>query len=422
MNNATEDEILIPKPITDWIIKILSNLYNDDDQSAYNGVDMKKMIFFDLIHLLQVCKNPDNKWNLKFKMKTKKLVSKETGVSELMICVHGPIMLIADNETVNVFVEIYIPRHGLYKISKSPTVLIDFEETLSNNSNNVTLKYWLKDEIKFKSDYINTGEWMRAEFKNRNLVNFAQCVKQFCQQSLTNYEVQCKQKSLTPPEIVSPTPDISEITKNVAAVNILDDINLENELKEKMKQKKEQLLQSLQDKIDGIHKTVIPDLNIHNKKKQEQLKSFIDYYERELGIYKERYDNAKAAEEQLVDDISVNSMPFLGDRKPLSKYGVHDIVDISDVSFNSQYENWYIEKCSNLDAYKQLYEDLKQGFIKDLALDSGEKAPADLIDFEDESGSNKDHESLKSQLKIVEDLSAKEFDIKFDILAYDNHL
>ena len=118
----------------------------------------------------------------------------------------------------------------------------------------------------------------------------------------------------------------------------------------------------------------------------------------------------------------MNSKPFLGDRKPLSKYGVHDIVDISDVSFNSQYENWYIEKCSNLDAYKQLYEDLKQGFIKDLALDSGEKAPADLIDFEDESGSNKDYESLKSQLKIVENLSAKEFDINFDILAYDNHL
>lgn len=422
MNNANEDEILIPKPITDWIIKILSNLYNDDDQSAYTGVDMKKMIFFDLIHLLQVCKNPDNKWNLKFKMKTKKLVSKETGVSELMICVHGPIMLMADNETVSVFVEIYIPRHGLYKISKSPTVLIDFEETLSNNSSNEALKYWLKDEIQFKSDYINTNEWMEAEFKNRNLVNFAQCVKQFCQQSLTNYEIQSKQKSLTPPEIVSPTPDIPEITKKVATVNILDDINLENELKEKMKQKKEQLLQSLQDKIDGIHKTVIPDLNRHNKKKQEQLKSFIDYYERELGIYKERYDIAKAAEEQQVDDISVNSMPFLGDRKPLSKYGVHDIVDISDVSFNSQYENWYIEKCSNLDAYKQLYEDLKQGFIKDLALDSGEKAPADLIDFEDESGSNKDYESLKSQLKIVEDLSAKEFDIKFDILAYDNHL
>lgn len=422
MNNATEDEILIPKPITDWIIKILSNLYNDDDLSAYNGVDMKKMIFFDLIHLLQVCKNPENKWNLKFKMKTKKLVSKETGVSELMICVHGPILLMTGREKANIFVEIYIPRHGLYKISKSPIVLIDFEETLSNNSNNETLKYWLKDEIQFKNDFIDTSEWMQADFKNRNLVNFAQCVKQFCQQSLTNYENQCEQKPLTPPEIVSSTHNIPEITKKIATVNILDDINLENELKEKMKQKKEQLLKSLQDKIDVIHETVIPDINKHNKKKQEQLQRFIDYYSKELKVYMERYDTAKAAEEQLVKDVSVNSMPFLGDKKPLSKYGVYDIVDITDVTFNSQYENWYIEKCSKLDAYKQLYEDLKLGFIKDLALDSGEKAPADLIDFEDESGNNKDYENLKSQLKIVDDLSAKEFDVKFDLLAYDNHL
>ncbi|KAL6932918.1 hypothetical protein ACO0R3_002008 [Hanseniaspora guilliermondii] len=422
MNNANEDEILIPKPITDWIIKILSNLYNDDNLSTYNGVDMKKMIFFDLIHLLQVCKNPANKWNLKFKMKTKKLVSKETGISQLQICVYGPIMLITDDGKVDLFVEIYIPRHGQYKISEPPKVLINFEETLSNNANNETLKYWLKDEIQFKNDSIDTSEWMLMEFKNRNLVNFAQCIQQFCQQSLTNYEHQCKQKSLTPPKIVSPSHDIPDITKKVATLDILDDVNLENELKEKMKQKKEQLITALQDKVDGIHKTVIPDINRRNKKKQDQLQSFIDYYEKELNIYKQKYDIAKDAEEQTINDLSVNSMPFLGDLKPLSKYGVHDIVDTSDVNFESQYENWYIEKKSALDAYKQLYEDLKQGFFKALALDSGEKAPADLIDFEDDSSNSKEFENLKSQLKIVEDLSAKEFDIKFELLAYENKL
>ena len=425
MANAGGDEVLIPKPITDWIIKILSNLYNDEEMSEYTGIDMKKMIFFDLIHLLQVCKTPDSKLNLKFKMKTKKCLNKTTGVSELMICIYGPLLLTTSSGDVKLFVDIFIPRHDSYKISKAPIVLIDFEETLRNNSTNETLKYWLKDSVKFKDDYLQTDQWMALEFKKRNLVNLAEKVLKFGQTSLHTFETEYKKRSAPPPKIIPAethkTAKVPELTKQLNEINILDDVNLEKELKEKMKENKKQLLVDLQNKIDNIHDTAIPAINIHNEKRQRQLQEFIKYYEDELHRYKYTYQFVESLEGHQVANEDTRLFSLLKDAKPLSNLALTEIVDISNINFESQYENWYIEKQSKLDAYRQLFEDLKPSFVKSLLRDSDNKSSADLIDF-DTPRNNKDYENLKTQLTILENIAAEEFNVRFDLIAYDRNI
>lgn len=426
MSNTADEKILIPKPITDWIIKILTNLYNDKNTSNNTGIDMQKMIFFDLLHLLQVCKNPDNKWNLKFKMKTKKALNNDSGLVELMICVYGPLVMSTDTGDVKLFVDIFIPRHETYKISRAPIVLIDFEQTLSNNLNNDTLKYWLKDEVKFQEDYVATDQWMALDFKKRNLVNLAEKVIQFSQTSLSKFEEEFSKKPKTLQKNLlndkHKTDKVPEITKEIANINILDDVNLENELKQKMKENKEHLLLALQNKVDNIHNTAIPSINKHNEKKQKQLQEFIQYYEDALESYKLRFQFARSVEEQRVSHEDLDLIPLLKQSKPLSKLGLTEIVDIANINFDSQYENWYIERSSKLDAYKQLYGDLKEDFVKASLHDTKDKASADLIDFNTSSGSNKDYENLKSQLKIMENLAADEFDIRFDLLNYDKKI
>jgi len=202
----------------------------------------------------------------------------------------------------------------------------------------------------------------------------------------------------------------------------LDDVNLENELKQKMKENKEHLLLALQNKVDNIHNTAIPSINKHNEKKQKQLQEFIQYYEDALESYKLRFQFARSVEEQRVSHEDLDLIPLLKQSKPLSKLGLTEIVDIANINFDSQYENWYIERSSKLDAYKQLYGDLKEDFVKASLHDTKDKASADLIDFNTSSGSNKDYENLKSQLKIMENLAADEFDIRFDLLNYDKKI
>ncbi|OBA29082.1 hypothetical protein HANVADRAFT_136, partial [Hanseniaspora valbyensis NRRL Y-1626] len=292
MNNlsiSNKDDFALSEPIIDWLVKILDQNYKNDTQTISNSsIDIKKLIFYDVIEILQYCKDETmkiHKYHLKLKMKTKRYTDKKLKSLALLLCLYGSLPLIVNDSIVQVPIEIFIPNECTYKIINPPLIVIDIENLLKENIENDLLKEWIKDVIKFNknllkeniennllkewikdvikfnSHYIDISAWMKLTVSQRTLVSFIDISVKFLQQSMTAFEKisnqEDKEQVLKTSEPKKTLKHNSGVNKpKLSEINILDNVELEQKLKKDLKKQKEEEIKILQMKLNSIHNEI----------------------------------------------------------------------------------------------------------------------------------------------------------------------
>ena len=436
MNNLSisdKDDFTLSEPIIDWLVKILDQNYKNNTQTISNSsIDIKKLIFYDVIEILQYCKDETmkiNKYHLKLKMKTKKYTDKKLKSLALLLCLYGSLPLIVNDSVVQVPVEIFIPNKCTYKIINPPVIVIDIENLLKENIENNLLKEWIKDVIKFNSHYIDISSWMKLPVSQRTLVSFIDISVKFLQQSMTAFEKisnqEDKEQVLETSEPKKTLKHNSGVNKpKLSEINILDNVELEQKLKKDLKKQKEEAINSLQMKLNNIHNEIVPKLDKIRIKKKNDLQESIIFYS---NIFDSINNNQTS--QDFVNEIEsskyFNQFKSLEtiqkNEKSINQRNLHELIDIKNITYSTIFESWLLELESKSKSLDELSSLLREQFIKAKTLTLMAKSQ-NLIDIADTVQDGIHSSELDKELKILEQLAVKQFDIKYDISKYQKSL
>ncbi|XBW37776.1 hypothetical protein QEN19_003357 [Hanseniaspora menglaensis] len=425
----------LPKPILEWLVRVLEQHYSDDEHlSLTMGVDVKKMIFYDILQILQYCKDDTmkiNKYNLKLKMKTKKYKNRSLGEAlALLICLYGYLPLIVNDYLIKVPVLIYIPNQSSYKLSKSPYVVIDLEELLKENIKNDLLKEWIKDILKFNDHFIETSSWMERSIQERNLIALVDIAVKFLQASMLQFEKAYFSK------YERDDPKIAKIAKNIkynasynheevhdmmSEINILDNMELEKRLGDDLKNQKQEMLKTLQKKVNSIYNTAIPKINAQNIKRKKGLQEIINFYANILRVH-ENKEVSEDLYEQVTREIDFDQFhtikSFSSSKKNLKTRNLNEVVDLENILYSSQYERWMLDLKSKVHSIDELIELLTKTFLEQKKKIQDEKAE-DLLDMGSIEEKKNLSAALMKEIDALEQHASSQFDLKYNLRRFE---
>lgn len=428
---SEEHENAFPKPILEWLVRVLEQNYNNNNPTAIpNGINVKKIIFYDVLQILQYCKDDTmriNKYRLSLKMKTKKYKNKQTGLFSLLLCLYGNLPLIVDEALVQVPVQIFIPNENTYKITKSPVIVLDIESLLKENMENIVLKDWIKDEVKFNDHYIDTNAWLDLNLSQRTLISFIDITVKYMQLSLAafehNYELSCREQV----PVVTKVKDTLKLNAEMVndkftEINILDNVELEQKISNDLKNQKAKAIEDLQRMLNSINDSAVPKINDLKLKRKGQLQDLINFYSNLLTSYEDK-KFSKNFINDVVGDDTFNRFNCLErihhHEKRIQDRSLNELIDIENILYSNEYESWLLESEIKSKSFDDLIDLVERQFIEKRKENMLSKTQ-DLIDISDNAHETIFSSTLNEEIKTIEILASQQFNAKYDICQYNS--
>lgn len=428
---SEEQENAFPKPIIEWLVRVLEQNYKNVNPTAIpNGINSKKMIFYDVLQLLQYCKDETmkiNKYRLSLKMKTKKYKNKKTGSFSLLLCLYGNLPLIVNEALVQVPVQILIPNENTYKITKSPMLLLDIESLLKENINNIVLKGWIKDEVKFDDQYIDTSAWLDLNVDQRSLINFIDISVKYMQRSMSAFEHTFKSSCNEQVPVVTKVKDTLKLNaESVIAkfteINILDNVELEKTISNDLKNQKAKAIEDLQQMLNKTNDSAVSKINDLKLKRKGQLQDLINFYANLLSSYEDKKFSKSFITDFLGDD-TFSRFDYLErihhKEKRIQDRSLNELIDVENIIYSNEYESWLLESECKSKSFDDLIDLIEKQFI-DKKKENLMLKTHDLIDMSDNTHETTLSSNLNEEIKTIEILASQQFNTKYDICQYNS--